>query len=164
MRIERGSRSSRSASEAPFVSSDPRQAPYSPLPTLSTGQVAYHQYVTRGLVGWSAWSRYPTGQPPGCVASLGDLAVKGGWTECTPHEGARDRMSAAIDERAGNQGADGTGSCAIHIRNTPQTLRSMRDHHLESQLRAGPLVRAIKADMVSRIRARLRSQSFGPSP
>ena len=104
------------------------------------------------------------GQPLGCVASLGDLAVKGGWTECTPHEGARDRMSAAIDERAGNQGAEGTGSCAIHIRNTPQTLSSMRDHHLESQLRAGPLVRAIKADMVSRIRARLRSQSFGPSP
>ena len=58
---------------------------------LCAGQVAYPQYVMRGLVGWSAWSRYPTGQPPGCVASLGDLAVKGGWTECTPHEGARDR-------------------------------------------------------------------------
>ena len=60
-------------------------------------------------------------------------------------------MSAAIDERAGNQGADGTGSCAILIRNSPQTLSSIRDHHLESPLRAGPLVRAIKADMVSKI-------------
>ena len=73
-------------------------------------------------------------------------------------------MTAAIDERAGNQGADGTGSCAILIRNSPQTLSSIRDHHLESPLRAGPLVRAMKADMVSKIRARLRSQSFGPSP
>ena len=77
-------------------------------------------------------------------------------------------MTAAIDEREGNQGADGTGSCAIHIRNTPQTLSSMRDHHLESQLRAGPLVRAIKADMVSKllskICARCRSQLFGLSP
>ena len=39
-------------------------------------------------------------------------------------------MSAAIDERAGNQGADATKSCAILIRNSPQTLSSMRDHHI----------------------------------
>ena len=50
------------------------------------------------------------------------------------------------------------------ICNSPQSLSSVRDHHIESPLRAGPGARANKADMVSKICARLRSQSFGLSP